>query len=66
MGFTPGDSVGPNLTEEQRRHLLGQCIDVNLLSWLIRTVAPSPPLLLTPPNPPHRHPLLVQGGVIMA
>ena len=57
MGFAPGDTTAPNLTEEQRRHLLGQCIDINLLSWLIRTAAPTLPLLnkrhdLTITSPP--------------
>ena len=47
MGFTPGDTAAPTLTEEQRRHLLGQCIDINLLSWLVRTTAPTLPSLNT-------------------
>ena len=40
MGFELGDTAAPTLCEEQRRHLLGQCIYINLLTWLIRTTAP--------------------------
>ena len=35
MGFSGGDTAAPGLSEEQRRHLLGQCIDINLLSGLV-------------------------------
>ena len=57
MGFHIGDTAAPTLAETQRRHLLGQCIDVNLLSWLVRTTSPpttSPqsPTVLAPPSPP--------------
>ncbi len=32
MGNPLGDTAAPGLSEEQRRHLLGQCIDINLLA----------------------------------
>ena len=42
MGFTLGSTAAPGLTEQKRRHLLGQCIDLNLLTWLIATTMPPP------------------------
>ena len=41
LGFVPGDISTPELSEAQRHHLLGQCIDINLLSWFINCVAPT-------------------------
>ena len=35
MGFTIGDTKAAGLTPEQRIHILGQCIDLNLLHWTI-------------------------------
>ena len=40
MGFHPGDTAAPGLASDQRRHLMGQCIDINLFSWLITTCSP--------------------------
>ena len=42
MGFHIGDTAAPTLEESQRRHLLGKCIDINLLSWLVQTISPRP------------------------
>ena len=60
LSFHPDDIAEPDLSEDQRCHLLGQCIDINLFSWFIDTAAPtkthrsvieevpiSPPLPLT-------------------
>ena len=35
MGFTRGDTTAPGLTPEQRIHLLGQCTDLNILTWTL-------------------------------
>ena len=60
MGFQPGDTAAEGLLPSQRRHLLGQCIDINLFAWLLRTasprVAPGPPRSI---GDPARH--LVPG-----
>ena len=41
LGFHPHDIEAPELSEDQRCHLLGQCIDINLFSWFIRTASPA-------------------------
>ena len=41
LGFHPDDIAEPDLSEDQRCHLLGQCIDINLFSWFIGTAAPT-------------------------
>ena len=41
LGFVPGDIATPELSEAQRHHLLGQCIDINLFSWFINCAAPT-------------------------
>ena len=41
LGFHPDDIADPGLSEDQRCHLLGQCIDINLFSWSVNTVAPA-------------------------
>ena len=41
LGFNPDDIAEPDLSEDQRCHLLGQCIDINLFSWFIGTAAPT-------------------------
>ena len=35
MGLTRGGASAPRLTQEQRNHLLGQCTDLNILSWTL-------------------------------
>ena len=52
MGFTRGDTKAVGLSEDQRNHLLGQCIDLNLLSWLVSQLSTTPPGLPPPPPPP--------------
>ena len=47
MGFVLGDTAATGLLPAQRRHLFGQCIDINLFSWLIATASPR-----TTPIPP--------------
>ena len=59
MGFLPGATAAPGLSEKQRRHLLGQCIDVNLLSWLVITAGPP----LPEDHAPVRNPALDRQGV---
>lgn len=57
MGFAIKDTVAPSLTEEQRYHLPGQCIDINLLSWLIRAASSQrPDSSVTPPVAPVNNP----------
>ena len=57
MGFAIKDTVAPSLTEEQRYHLPGQCIDINLLSWLIRAASSQrPDSSVTPPVAPVNKP----------
>jgi hypothetical protein len=43
MGFHVGDTRAPDLTEAERNHLLGQCIDRNLLT---SSLPPHSPLIL--------------------
>ena len=50
MGFRMRDTAAPGLSEEQRRHLLGQCIDINLLTWLMRETTQPAPHQHQPPN----------------
>jgi hypothetical protein len=60
MGFHVGDTRAPDLTEAERNHLLGQCIDRNLLTWLVHQLAtptlpsdcPPTPLPSRPRPPP--------------
>ena len=53
MGFHVGDTRAPGLTEDERNHLLGQCIDRNLLTWLVRQLhSPMLPQLRGPQPPP--------------
>ena len=47
LGFYPHDIEAPELSEDQRCHLLGQCIDINLFSWFIHTASPA----IAPPPP---------------
>ena len=42
LGFDVGDTAAEGLSDHQRRHLLGQCIDMNLLTWRIQTISPVP------------------------
>ena len=41
LGFVPWNISTPELSEAQRHHLLGQCIDINLFSWFINCAAPT-------------------------
>jgi hypothetical protein len=38
MGFRVGDTTGHGLSEAQRVQLLGQCTDLNTLTWTISTI----------------------------
>jgi hypothetical protein len=49
-GFLRGDTAAPGLSESQRRHLLDQCIDITLLSWLVHKLAPPSPHQHPPPE----------------
>ena len=57
LGFEAGDTAAEGLSDQQRRHLLGQCIDMNLLTWLVQTISPisappvCPPTQSNPANP---------------
>lgn len=35
MGFTTGVTVVPTLSEASRRHVLGQAMDLNCLTWIV-------------------------------
>jgi hypothetical protein len=35
MGFSVGDTAAPSLAANHRIHLLGQCTDLDLLSWVL-------------------------------
>ena len=61
MGFEQGDTAAPGLLPGQRRHLLGQCIDINLFSWLIATASPRTELHPPPPGPRARHAVPEEG-----
>jgi hypothetical protein len=37
MGFNVGDTGAPNLSHNQRIHPLGQCTDLNAISWTVAT-----------------------------
>ena len=57
-GFEAGGNItAEGLSDQQRRHLLGQCIDMNLLTWLLQTLSPisappvCPPKQSNPANP---------------
>jgi hypothetical protein len=38
MGFRVGDTAALGLSEAQRDQLLGQCTDLNTLTWTISTI----------------------------
>jgi hypothetical protein len=38
MGFRVGDRAAPSLSEAQRVQLIGQCTDLNTLTWTISTI----------------------------
>ena len=50
LGFEAGDTSAEGLSDQQRRHLLGQCIDMNLLTWLVKTISPIPAPPICPPT----------------
>ena len=35
MGFLTGTTAGPGITESQRRHILGQAMDLNSMTWFL-------------------------------
>jgi len=51
MGFTAGDIAAPWLTTNQRNPLLGQCTDLNILSWVLSIINDTRTRLHNPPNP---------------
>ena len=52
MGFHVGDTKAIELTEDERSHLLGKCIDRHLLTWLVRQISTNPGPGSEPPRPP--------------
>ena len=51
MGLQRGSTPAPYLSEEQRRHIIGQFTDVNILSWLIKQIQFSNTTHKTPSYP---------------
>jgi hypothetical protein len=37
MGFQVGDTGAQGFSQDQRNHLLGQCTDINAVSWMVAT-----------------------------
>ena len=70
MGFRLGTTAGAGLSEQERRHLLGNCIDLNLLTWLVSTAFPAagtPPEQDAPPlsvDQASLHTLGLGGGAV--
>ncbi len=38
MRLRVGDTGAPGLSQKQRDHLLGQCIDLNAIAWTVATI----------------------------
>jgi hypothetical protein len=41
MGLTVGDTTAPRLNQQQRKHLLGQCTHLNVMSWEVAEIQSS-------------------------
>ena len=53
MGFTGGHTEAAGLTPEQRVHILGQCIDLNMLHWAVSHASSTYKGLQTPGSREH-------------
>ena len=58
MGFQPGTTAAPGLTERDKCQILGEAPDINILTWLltqatITTQPPAPPPHITLTQPPN-------------
>jgi hypothetical protein len=61
VGFNVGDTTTPGLNQRQRTLLLGQCINLNIISWVISQTPPGGERDITCPSMSPDHPDVSTG-----